>query len=624
LKKLNKEIQVQPTKLDYAYRYASLGWSVLPIYSNKKNPASRHGVHDATTNFQQIGEWWTQNPNYNIGIATGKKSGIVVFDIDPRNGGEESWEQWIAENGEPPEGIVQLTAGGGIHYVAKYQDGIKSSKLADGIDLLSDGRLFIVSPSEIDGRKYEWEVSGDPFEGAKPFEIPGRWMTAIETTAKIRSSKLGDEPITSNRNDAITAIAGAMRNLGMTAVEMLPTLLALNDSRCSIPLPESEIRQIAQGIERYEPDSDIMQDVATGTEAAIELLNSTRDFYLTKATSFLEQPAPLAWAIKGWLPANGLSMIYGESGAGKTFITLDMACCVACGLDWHGFKTKPGVVVYLCGEGNYGLKQRIAAWSKRYGITDLDNLIVSNRAFDLNMRTEEGIVKAVKELTDRDVSLVIIDTLNNHMDGDENLAKDTRKLVNACKQLIFDLRCAVALNHHVGHGVEAKMRARGSSAWKASLDSSILVSQKNDVITIENTKMKDAKISEPVYGELCEVELDWRNEDGEPEQSAVFGLTDARPEPKRESTVVNHLKTFSEAWRASGGELIGDRPYISRAAFREFLIGMGHTTDNAKKMLQQASNRMVGGLLLAGIIAPESHGWVVIDENFISQLMLAN
>jgi hypothetical protein len=612
------------SKLETALQYAELGWSVIPIYQNKKNPASRHGVNDATTDKQQIVEWWTQNPNYNIGIATGRKSGVIVFDIDPRNGGNESWEQWIEENGEAPVGSVQLTAGGGIHYVAKYQDGIKSCKLLDGIDLLSDGRLFIVSPSEIDGRRYEWEISSDPFDGIEPLEIPDRWMQSIRENNRGGSFKLGANDIGSNRNDAMTAIAGAMRNLGMTAAEMLPTLLALNESRCSIPLPESEVRQIANGIERYEPESDLMQDVATGTEAAIEILNSTRDFYLTKATSFLEQPAPLAWVIKDWIPANGLSMIYGESGAGKTFITLDMACHVACGIDWHGRRVKPGVVVYLCGEGNYGLKQRVTGWAKFYGIRNLDNLIVSNRAFDLNMRTEEGIVKAVRELTDREVSLVVIDTLNNHMDGDENLAKDTRKLVNACKQLILDLRCAVALNHHVGHGVEAKMRARGSSAWKASLDSSILVSNKKDLIEITSTKMKDAVSPDPIYGELCEVELDWRNEEGERERSAIFRLSDAPPVLRKEPAVINHVKTLSEAWRASGAEYSEDKPYISRAAFRDYLIDkLGKKPDTAKKWLQQGADRMLGSLLMSEILTPHRDGWQVIDENLAAQLSLS-
>jgi hypothetical protein len=406
------------TKLEAALRYAAMGWAVMPIYANKKNPASRHGVHDATTNLNQIKEWWTQNPNYNVGIATGKKSGIIVFDIDPRNGGEESWIEWVKKNGEPPEGVMQLTAGGGIHYVAKYVEGIKSSKLDNGIDLLSDGRLFIVAPSTIDDRHYRWELSSDPFDGVNPFEISKDWITAIHETSKARASKLTNEPITTNRNDALTAVAGAMRNLGMSADEMLPTLLKLNETRCTIALPHSEVSQIARGIERYEPESDMMADVSIGTAAAIEIINSTRDFYLTRATAFLEQPAPLSWAIKNWIPSSGLAMVYGESGAGKTFITLDMACCIATGKPWQGNKVKQGGVVYLCGEGNYGIKKRIAAWAKHHGVTNLDNLIVSNRAFDLNLRTEEGIVKAVKELTDQEVVLVVIDTLNNHMDGD--------------------------------------------------------------------------------------------------------------------------------------------------------------------------------------------------------------
>ena len=52
-----------------------------------KHPSTQHGVNDATTERDQIKHWWTASPNANIEIATGRKSGIIVLDIDPRNGG---------------------------------------------------------------------------------------------------------------------------------------------------------------------------------------------------------------------------------------------------------------------------------------------------------------------------------------------------------------------------------------------------------------------------------------------------------------------------------------------------------------------------------------------------------
>ena len=100
------------SKIDSALAYASWGWHVLPVVPNGKTPATAHGVHDATTDAEQIKAWWGQNPNFNIGIAAGEKSGIVVFDIDPRNGGDTSWQGWIAEHGSPPDCAMALMSTG--------------------------------------------------------------------------------------------------------------------------------------------------------------------------------------------------------------------------------------------------------------------------------------------------------------------------------------------------------------------------------------------------------------------------------------------------------------------------------------------------------------------------------
>ncbi|MGC2764722.1 MAG: bifunctional DNA primase/polymerase, partial [Candidatus Acidiferrum sp.] len=85
-----------------------------------KHPITQHGVNDATTNRKQIKRWWTANPNANIGIATGSKSGIIVLDIDPRNRGVKSLKRRKKELGPLPDTVIALTGGGGRHLVFKY------------------------------------------------------------------------------------------------------------------------------------------------------------------------------------------------------------------------------------------------------------------------------------------------------------------------------------------------------------------------------------------------------------------------------------------------------------------------------------------------------------------------
>jgi hypothetical protein len=622
---MNDARMPQNPLLQSALRYASWGWHVLPVVPDSKLPACQHGVNDATTNPEQIRKWWEASPNCNIGIAAGRKSGIVVFDIDPRNGGNDSWLDWCIEHGEPPEGQQQLTAGGGQHFIANYIDGLKSCKLGAGIDVLSDGRYFLASPSSIDGKHYEWEVSSDPADGARPFEIPLAWIAGMQTIVKHRIERAKTELIKGNRNEGLTSVGGSMRSIGLNEDEILHALRLMNETRCEIPLPDSEIKQIARSVARYEIDSNVVVAAALGAQGAADLLNASRDFFFTPANTFLSQPNPIGWTIKGWLPDGSISMVYGESGVGKTFITLDMACCIAAGIDWQGHRVKRGVVVYLCGEGNYGFRQRVAAWANRYGRSDLENLIVSSRAIDLKKNADVHIISAIREVTQLQVSAVFIDTLNNHMEGDENSAKDTRILINSCKDLVAELGCSVCLNHHVGHSREAGQRARGSSAWKASLDSSILVSKTaNDLVEIVNTKMKDARLSEPIYGRLDEVDLGWIDEDGNAMTSAVFALTDERPvEAKREKAIDKHIRLFSNAWIASGGELLNDMPYVSKSFLLDYLVQNGISESTAKQYVKPAaSGKMMSELVLAEIVQPGGGGFVVKNEVVASQLML--
>jgi len=622
------------TKAEAALIYASWGWHVLPVVPNGKVPATQHGVKDATTDQEQIARWWMQNPDFNIGIAAGERSGIVVFDVDPRNGGDSSWIKWVDANGQTPDGAMQMTAGGGEHHIAFYDPEIRSCKLSDGVDLLSDGRYFVAYPSTIEGRGYEWEASSDPFVGIAPFSIPDKWMQSYRAMRRPESKQevaSGGGLIQGSRNNGLTALGGFMRRGGMTEAEIMASLSVANETRCEIPLPSSELAQIVRSVGRYEPESDIAAATSIGFEAAEAILAATQaetqEYYFTRATSYLSQPAPLRWIIKGWMPDSGVSMVYGESGSGKTFITLDMACHIASGLQWHGHKTKHGLVVYMAGEGNYGLRQRVTAWCKAHGVQNLDNLLISNKAIDIDSPAAAAqIINAVREVTQEDAVAIFIDTVNNHMSGDENSAKDTRNMLNACNIVARAMNSSVCLNHHTGHAAESKQRARGSSAWKASLDASLLVSKNNDSIEISCTKMKDAEPPEPFFGRLDSVPLGWIDEDGEEIKGAVFAIEENPPEKqdKKESEIHKDIRKFTNAWWHSGAEEREKKPYVSRSALLDYLISNEGLTESTAKTYAQESKkgRLIYNLLTSQIVTSFQHGWIVSDNTTASTMML--
>ena len=113
-----------------ALQYAKIGFPVLPLHSVTqggicscrdggncsrpgKHPKTAHGVKDATIDRVRIEAWWTSDPHANVGIAVGAEAGILVFDIDPRNGGNKTLEKLEAELGPLPGTVIADTGGGG-------------------------------------------------------------------------------------------------------------------------------------------------------------------------------------------------------------------------------------------------------------------------------------------------------------------------------------------------------------------------------------------------------------------------------------------------------------------------------------------------------------------------------
>ena len=153
--------------LEYALKYAALGWAILPCEPGTKRPVSAlatNGVHSASSDEATIREWWTARPDANIGLACGEISGITALDIDPRSNGHEFLAAAVDDN-EPIDGVWESqTGGGGTHYLFSYDDEANVD-LAPGVEIKSDGKYIILPPSiHPNGNSYEWELSSSPIE----------------------------------------------------------------------------------------------------------------------------------------------------------------------------------------------------------------------------------------------------------------------------------------------------------------------------------------------------------------------------------------------------------------------------------------------------------------------------
>jgi hypothetical protein len=103
---------------------------------------------------KEITEWWTDKPNCNIGIVTGKISNIIVVDFDGIEA-EANVKKWIPDNIITP---YAKTPSGGFHYYFQYMEGLPNkSNILPKIDIRTDGGFIMCPPSKHCKGKYEWQ-----------------------------------------------------------------------------------------------------------------------------------------------------------------------------------------------------------------------------------------------------------------------------------------------------------------------------------------------------------------------------------------------------------------------------------------------------------------------------------
>lgn len=135
--------------LGQAAEYIYDGWKVLPLKPNSKDPhfsLIKRAYLDASNEWDMLKFWHKMDPNMNIGIAC-QPSGLVVFDVDFRNGGE------IIEELTP---TFTVKTGDGFHFYYKAPvETLFKGKLQDGIDIKWKGYVAAAPSIHPNGKTYE-------------------------------------------------------------------------------------------------------------------------------------------------------------------------------------------------------------------------------------------------------------------------------------------------------------------------------------------------------------------------------------------------------------------------------------------------------------------------------------
>lgn len=237
--------------LEAALELAARGWRVFPCKPRGKKPITRNGLYAATTNAARIRKWWAKWPDANIGVATGK--GLVVVDIDGPAG-----EASIAGRDLPPAPTV--TTGrpdGGRHlYLADPAGTLANDhRSLPDVHIQAAGLYVIAAPSvHPSGARYAWAPGLSPHDLTPP-PAP-QWLYDLAAPRGDIPPPAPPEEAPSTipigrRNDTLAQLAGGLRADGLELAAITSELLAVNQSRCSPPLPEGEVRSIAASIVRY-------------------------------------------------------------------------------------------------------------------------------------------------------------------------------------------------------------------------------------------------------------------------------------------------------------------------------------------------------------------------------------
>lgn len=278
-----------------AVAYAKRGWRVIPLRwvdpdgvcacpqgAECKSPG-KHPVHDdwpnvGTADPVVVASWWRPEtpmatewfPQANIGVVTGRESGIWVLDVDTYNGGEQTLGNYERRNGPLPATRVHTTGRGGIHYFFRHPGfNVRNSAkklLGQGLDVKGEHGQVVVPPSMSAAGPYtlnpahdieiadapDWLLdilrghdssqAGASLSGEMPAEATGAARRYAEAALKSESDKMR-KAAEGERNNTLNECAFSLGNLGGAGLlSEDAAFAALREAALAAGLTDGEIR----------------------------------------------------------------------------------------------------------------------------------------------------------------------------------------------------------------------------------------------------------------------------------------------------------------------------------------------------------------------------------------------
>ncbi len=360
-------------------------------------------------------------------------------------------------------------------------------------------------------------------------------------------------------------------------------------------------RQESSAIRRYQGGSAIYTNSPTTATCVFKLLTAEE----------LALQRPMRWIVRHLLPENGLAVLYGQSGAGKSFLTLDLAAAIAGNsLAWFGFKVEARPVTYCVLEGENGMTKRVQAWSVHHEMPAPERLRFVAQPLDLRALGVVEQLAAAIGAAGGTGGMVVLDTLARAVPGmDENSGKEMSEVIDAAGRLQQLTGGLVLL---VAHSGKADNKGpRGHSSLFAAADAVIEVRREKGQRSWKVEKSKDDADGSSFAFTLVDIDL---GIDDYLEKITSCAVLPAQHLPRKKPLTPAHrlaLSTLREAISArpvassdgiTGVHIDTWRPIYNRASPAD--------KPDAKR---QAFNRARNELVNAGVLR------VLDDVYFISE-----
>lgn len=512
--------------------YAEMGWAVFPLCPRSKTPAFAGGHNEACDDWESVCYFWSRNPDYNVGIATGAASGnLLVIDVDQDedNGkyGADNLFDWEQANGKLPETVCASTGRGGVHYYFKSSIPLTSrSNQLLCIDRKAEGGYVVAPPSvHPNGEVYEWDLHPADYDVARADKTVYDLIVYCDAgngtgTDSSDGGKFQFPDVVHDgegREHYLSTYAFSLRTQGMDYESIYAELSRINMERVVPPKHDSDIRRMAKSAckkpaglspeyqaakDRAERrKADEAERAAREYESLIESEKSSKGvvdpMVEQRIASLVTNSAPPIMRlsdmvgkdlpplrpeiIEGVLRENCKMLVQGASKAGKTWLMIELAVAMALGRRWLGWKCRKGRVLYV----NFELQpesflSRLEKVCRGMG-APLDEAM---RGIDLwNLR---GFSASMEEMNDRhffptisrgEYQIIILDPFYKLMEGSENDAEVVGMFVRHLERLCVAKDVAVVYVHHYSKGLKGDVspmdRASGSGVFARDADTLI-------------------------------------------------------------------------------------------------------------------------------------------------------